>query len=205
MITVGLTGGYATGKSFVAAELQRLGCHIIYADQLGHRVLEPDGEAYGPVVKTFGNEILGEDGHINRKKLGALVFNASGLLEKLTGFVHPAVFRLEEQMLTGFQSEDPYGIAVVEAAILIETGRYKMFDRLVLTVCNEATQIARGSQRDNLSPDEVRARLRRQMPLDEKKKYADYIVNTEGDKQKTVEQVQTIYRSIRALADSQQR
>src|SRR5438270_13111161 len=128
MFTVGLTGGYATGKSFVAAELERLGCHLIYADRLGHDVLLPEGEAYGPTVAAFGEGILNEDGSINRKKLGAVVFSSPDLLQKLESFVHPAVFHLEHRMLEQFEAKDPGGIAVIDAAILIETGRYRMFD-----------------------------------------------------------------------------
>ena len=204
MMKIGLTGGYATGKSFVAAELERLGCHVIYADQLGHRVLEPNGEAYAPTVSTFGREILSGDGRIDRKKLGALVFKSPAMLEKLTSFVHPAVFRLEEQTLADFRREDPEGIAVIEAAILIETGRYKIFDRLILTVCDEDTQIARGIKRDSLSADEVRARIGKQMSAEKKKPYADYVVDTSGEKKETIQQVQAIYLRLKSLAEAEQ-
>lgn len=204
MITVGLTGGYASGKSFVAAELERLGCYLIYADRLGHQVLEPDGEAYAPTIEAFGREILGGDGRIDRKKLGTVVFGAPELLDKLTSFVHPAVFRLEAQMLTGFQTDHPQGIAVIEAAILIETGRYKMFDRLILTVCDEATQIERGIKRDGLNAEQVRQRLRKQLPVAEKTSYADYVVDTSGEKQETIRRVQAIYLNLKTLAETKQ-
>lgn len=204
MIKVGLTGGYASGKSFVAAELERLGCCVIYADQLGHQVLEPSGEAYSPTVEAFGPEILGSDRRIDRKKLAAVVFGAPELLQKLTSFVHPAVFRLEEEMLAHFASQNSNGIAVIEAAILIETGRYKTFDRLILTVCDEATQIHRGIKRDALSAEQVRQRISRQMPVEEKTHYADYVVNTSGDKEETIRQVQAIYQDLKALAETKQ-
>ncbi len=202
MIKVGLTGGYASGKSFVASELERLGCYLIYADLLGHQVLEPDGEAYAPTVEAFGWEILGSDGRIDRKKLGAMVFRTPDLLQTLTGFVHPAVFRLEEQMLNGFQAENPRGIAVMEAAILIETGRYRMFDRLILTVCDEDTQILRGITRAGLTAEQVRQRMRQQMTVEEKTAYADYVVDTSDEKQETIRQVGAIYRNLQALAES---
>ena len=202
MIKVGLTGGYASGKSFVAGELERLGCYLIYADRLGHRVLEPDGEAYAPTAEAFGPEILDNDRRIDRKKLAAVVFQAPELLEKLTGFVHPAVFRLEERMLADFAAQNPNGIVVIEAAILIETGRYKMFDRLILTVCDEATQISRGMKRDRLSLEQARQRISRQMPVEEKTSYADYVVNTSGDKKETIRQVQAIYRDLKALVET---
>ena len=175
MLKVGLTGGYATGKSFVAAELQRLGCKIIYADKLGHRVLQPDGEAYLPTVETFGPEILAPDATIDRKRLGAIVFGSPALLEKLNSIVHPAVFRLEEKALQEFLREDPGCIVVIEAAILIETGRYRNFDRIILTTCDEEIQIARAVSRDKLQREQAVARLRNQMPAEEKKAYAHYV------------------------------
>ena len=205
MLKVGLTGGYASGKSFVARELERLGCHLIYADELGHAVLLPGGEAYAPTVQAFGAGILSADGTIDRKKLAGTVFGSPELLDKLSGFVHPAVFRLEKQLLDGFEAQDPRGIAVIEAAILIETGRYTAFDRLILTACDETTQIARGIKRDHLTREEVLARLQKQMPLDEKKKYAHYIVNTSGPKEQTIHQVECIYAELKCFAEAGQR
>lgn len=200
MIRVGLTGGYATGKSFAGSELERLGCRLIYADKLGHQVLEPGGDAYLPAVKEFGREILDEAGRIDRKKLGNLVFGAPHLLNKLTALVHPAVFRLEDQIMRSQAAANPQSIAVVEAAILIETGRFQNFDRIVLTTCDEDVQIARGMQRDGLSEVQVRARLKEQMPFSEKSKHAHYIVDTGREPQETIHQIQAIHRELLALA-----
>jgi dephospho-CoA kinase len=201
MIKVGLTGGYATGKSFVAAEFERLGCHVIYADRLGHAVIEPGGHAYRPVVQAFGPEILGADQSIDRKKLASIVFSSPELLQRLNGFIHPAVFRLEEEMLDRFAKEDPRGIAMIEAAILIETGRYSVFDRLILTVCSTETQIARATRRDHVTREEVLARLSRQMPVEEKKRYAHYVINTDGPKDATLRQILPIYQDLTQLAE----
>jgi dephospho-CoA kinase len=205
MLKVGLTGGYASGKSFVAAEFERRGCLVIYADQFGHRVLEKNGEAYEPTVKAFGPGILQPDGSIDRKKLAATVFGSPELLTALSSFVHPAVLRLEQQTLKAWQAQHSSGIAVMEAAILIETGRYTAFDRLILVACDPETQIARGMKRDHLTREEVLARLARQMPLDEKKKYAHYIINTDGAKEDTVRQVDEVFRNLKQLAESAQR
>jgi dephospho-CoA kinase len=204
MLTVGLTGGYASDKSFVAAELARLGCFLIYADKLGHDVLMPGGEAFEPAIQMFGRGILSADGSIDRKKLGEIVFSSPELLKKLTDVIHPAVFRLEAHLLDSAKQEDPNGIAVIEAAILIETGRYKVFDRLILTACDEATQIARGMTRDGLTPEAVKARIDKQLPLAEKKKYADYVVSTDGTKEDTLRQVETVFRDLERLARAHQ-
>ncbi len=200
MLKVGLTGGYASGKSLVAAELARLGCHVIYADELGHSVSEPGGEAYPKIVEAFGPEILSKDGMVDRKKLAAIVFESPELLEKLTGLVHPAVFRLEKRMFAEFEARDPQGIVVLEAAILIETGRDAAFDQIILTACDRETQIARGMKRDHLTREQVLARLDAQMPLEEKQKRAHYIVDTSGSKQETMLQVAQIYRELKEIA-----
>src|SRR3954447_12551810 len=200
MLKVGLTGGYASGKSFVATELAGLGCYLIYADELGHQVLKPGGEAFGPAIRTFGETILSPDGTIDRKKLGQIVFASPELLKRLTDIVHPAVFRLEAELLEAAKRKDACAVAVIEAAILIEAGRYKVFDRLILTACNEATQIARAVARDGVSPESVKARIDLQLPLEEKKKHADYVVNTDGAKEDTLRQVEAIFGDLKKLA-----
>lgn len=205
MLKVGLTGGYASGKSFVASELERRGCFVIYADQFGHAVLERDGEAYAPTVQAFGPDILQPDGSVDRKKLAATVFNSPELLAKLSSFVHPAVFKLERQMVRAWEAEHPEGIVVIEAAILIETGRYSAYDRLILVACDLETQIARGMKRDHLTREEVLARLSRQMPLAEKKKYANYIINTDAAKEDTVRQVDDVFLDLKQLAEGAQK
>lgn len=200
MIKVGLTGGYATGKTFVATELERSGCHVIHADRLGHAVLEPNSEAYNPVIAEFGREILSSDGTIDRKKLASIVFMDPARLQILNSLVHPAVFRLEEQMLNDFERDDPNGIVVIEAAILIEAGRAEFFDRLIVTTCSLETQIARGMGRDKLSREQVMARIERQMPQEEKTRYADYVIDTSGPKSETIQQVRGVYEDLKGLA-----
>jgi dephospho-CoA kinase len=198
MLKVGLTGGLATGKSFVAQALQDLGCHIIRADQLGHQVLASTGSAYVDVVREFGPEILLPNGEIDRRRLGAEVFGKPDRLALLNSLVHPRVFELEEQQMAEAAKLDPTGISVVEAAILIETGRYKIFDRLILTVCSEAEQIQRAMERDRLTESEVRARLASQMPLAGKRKFADYVIDTSGNKEHALEQTVKVYQLLRS-------
>jgi dephospho-CoA kinase len=200
MLKVGLTGGYATGKSLVAHELERLGCHVIYADVLGHEVLFPAGEAYAPVLAEFGPEILDEQSRIDRKKLAEVVFGDAVRLHKLSSIVHPAVFRLEARMLQEITASDPRGIAVIEAAILIETKRDKWFDRIILTACDEDVQIARGMKRDKVTREQVLARMANQMPLAEKRKHADYVIDTGGTKEESAGQVEEVYRDLERLA-----
>lgn len=205
MLKAGLTGGYASGKSFVAAELQRLGCHVIYADQLGHAVLQPGGAAYQPTIELFGREILAAGGAIDRQALASIVFASGELLASLNAIVHPAVFELEEKMLQEFETEDPRGVAVLEAAILIEAGRYRACDKLILTACSLETQVMRGMKRDRLTREQVLARIEKQMPLEQKKAFAHYVVDTGGPKEDTLIQVKRIFSELQALAQESPR
>ena len=201
MLTVGLTGGYATGKSFVASVLEVRGCFVVYADKLGHAVLEIEGEAYWPTVERFGRDILRPDGSIDRKKLGAIVFTDPERLAELNSLVHPTVQRMEDNLLEQYRADHASGIAVVEAAILLETGRYKDFDRLIVTTCDQELQITRGMKRDNLTREEVWARLARQMQVSEKGKYADYVIDTSGPKQSTVLEVEAVFLRLKEQAE----
>ena len=200
MLLVGLTGGLASGKSFVGHALAELGCHLIDADELGHQVLMPGAEAYDAVVNEFGEEILDDDRYIVRRKLGALVWNNPERLAKLNGLVHPPVIAREQQMISEFAKRDPAAIVVVESAILVETGSYRRFDRLIVVVCTVEQQVERAMKRGVYSKEEVLARLSRQLPLEEKVRVADYVIDTSGAKENTLEQVSTLYESLRSLS-----
>lgn len=195
-IRIGLTGGLACGKSFVGRELESLGAHLIHADDLGHRTLAPDGEAYAPVIREFGRDILDPDGRIDRQRLASLVFGNPQRLEKLNAIVHPAVYRLQRRMESEILAADPHAIIVVEAAILIELGTYKNYDRIILVTCDRQQQIERALER-GITAEDVEARLSRQLPLDTKRKFADYIIDTSGDKQDTLRQTRAVYQSLR--------
>lgn len=199
MLKVGLTGGLACGKTFVGEALAGYGCFLIRADELGHEVLSPGGEAFEPAIRDFGPAILDRDGRIDRHQLAGRVFNDPEALARLNALVHPAVRRREEQLIAEFAAREPKGIAVVEAAILIETGSYQRFDRLILVICTEEQQIARAKHRDGLADAEVRARLSRQMPLAEKRKFADFVIDTSGAKEDTLRQTRVVYDQLRRI------
>jgi len=199
MLKVGLTGGLASGKSFVGQALAALGCHLIQADELGHETLLLGGEAYADVAREFGPGILNEDGTIDRKRLAAEVFDKPERLEKLNQLVHPHVFRRERELMETLAKCDQRGVVVVEAAILIETGNYKAFDRVIVVECSEELQIERAMKRDHLDREQVLARLRRQMPLAEKRKFADYVIDTCGSKEETLLRVRDVYEALRRI------
>jgi dephospho-CoA kinase len=209
MLRVGLTGGLASGKSFVGHTLAGLGCLLIQADELGRQVQEPGGEAYAAVVREFGPGILapeepggagsGSARRIDRRRLAAEVFRDPERLHKLNALVHPHVHVLRRKREEDFARAHPDGIAVTEAAILIETGSYRDYDRLIVAFCRPGQQIERAMSRDHLTHEEVLDRMRQQMPLEEKMKYADYLVDTSGAKADTVAQTEAVYNSLLGL------
>lgn len=197
MLKVGLTGGLACGKSFIANELARLGCHVIHADVLGHEVLAPDNEAYRLVLARFGNEVVDADGSISRPRLAARVFRNPEELAALNSIIHPAVRRLEEEQMAAIEARDPNAIVVLEAAILIEAGAHQRFDCLVVADCTEERQLERALARDaTASATDISARLERQMPRSEKLKFADFVIDTSGVKEETLRQTREVYEQL---------
>jgi dephospho-CoA kinase len=199
MLRVGLTGGLACGKSFVGEALQEMGCLLIQADELGHQALSPGGAAYEAVIGEFGPDILAKDRSIDRKALAARVFGNPERLAALNALVHPAVINRQQEIIAEYAALNPHGIAVVEAAILIETGSYRRFDKIILVTCAEEQQVERAMRRNGAVESDVRARLGRQMPLAEKRKYADFVIDTSGEKQETLRQTRAVYQALRRI------
>jgi dephospho-CoA kinase len=199
VLRVGLTGGLASGKTFVGRALADLGCYLIEADKLGHQVMLPGGEAYDAIVREFGPAILDAEGRISRRKLSGIVWGNPERLEKLNGLVHPPVREREEARMAEIALADPTAIVVVEAAILVETGRYKDFDRLIVVTCSAGQQMERALERGSYNKEEILARMSRQLPLEQKLRVADYVIDTSGAKEATLEQVRKVYSSLRSL------
>ena len=200
MLRVGLTGGLASGKSFVAAQLAALGCHVIRADDLGHAVMAPGGEAWGAVVAAFGNSILKDNGEIDRRRLGELVFDRPERLAALNAIMHPPIFHRQERLVAEAEAGDPNGIVVVEAAIMFETGGNVRYQKIIVASCSPEQQIERAMHRDRMSRAQAEARWARQMPLAEKVQRADYVIDTSGTKEETVRQTTHVYQTLRSIA-----
>jgi dephospho-CoA kinase len=200
MLKVGLTGGMACGKSFVAAALGRLGCHIIEADDVGHEVLRPGGEAYDAVVAAFGPEILDERHLIDRSRLADRVFGDPAQLARLNAIVHPAVKARAAREFLELAAQDPNGVVVYVAAILIESEAYRVVDKIIVVSCAREQQMERAMNRPGASEAGVLARLERQMPLEKKKEFADYIIDTSGAKEDTLRQTEIVFEELRRLA-----
>jgi dephospho-CoA kinase len=196
MLKLGLTGGIASGKSFVAARLRERNFRVLDADQLGHKLIEPGQSAYAPVVKEFGNEILRPDNSVDRKKLGAIVFADKEKLAKLNSILHP---RIEESMRAQFaewENENPPDPVFVEAALLIEAGMHKRLDGLVVVWCKPEQQIDRLVAR-GLTEKEARRRIALQLPNEAKLKHATYTIDTSGTMENSLAQVAALAKTLR--------
>jgi len=198
MLRVGLTGGIATGKSTVGAMFVELGCHLIESDQITHQLFEPGQAVYAAVVKQFGNRILALDGTIDRRILGDIVFKDPQARARLNSMVHPAIIQRQQEWLQDMEAQDPHGIAIVDAALMIEVGTYKKYDKVIVVTCSPEMQRGRLRARSALSEDEIESRIRSQMPNEEKIKYADFVIDNSGSIQSTHVQVETVYRQLRA-------
>ena len=163
---------------------------------MGHEVLLRGSEAFEDVIEEFGEAILGQDGEIDRKVLGAIVFRDPEKLAKLNSFVHPHIFRRQQAFLEGVMRDDPDGITVTEAAIMIESGSYTRYDRLIVVVCPEEMQVRRFVERGGTEA-EARDRLARQMSLDEKRKFADFVIDTSGTFDETNKQVRDVHERLK--------
>lgn len=192
MLIAGLTGGLACGKSFVASAMRELGAHVIEADELGHQVLAPGGEAHDAVVAAFGTA--------DRGQLAQLVFGKPEELARLNAIVHPAVRVRVRKMIDEARLLDPHGVVIYVAAILIESGGLKDVERLIVVHCQEDQQVARALERPGATRDAVLARMKHQMPLAEKLAKADFQIDTSGTKDETLRQTKMVFEELRKLA-----
>jgi dephospho-CoA kinase len=199
MLKTGLTGGIATGKSYVLSVLQELGCEVIDADAIVHQLIEPGEPAYQEIIDHFGQEIIGVEGKIDRAKLGAIVFADKTRREKLNSIIHPRVYEAQARWFSDVEQRNPRAIAVVDASLMIETGSYRRFDKLVVVYCHAELQIERLMARNNFTREQALARINAQMPSEEKLKYADYRIDTSGGFEDTRRQVEALYAELQKI------
>jgi len=193
-LLVGLTGGIATGKSTVSEILARLGAVLVDADQLAREVVAPGEPALAEVVREFG-DVLRPDGTLDRKKLAAIVFAEPSRRKRLEAILHPAIRARFDARLDALTREGFEGIVVFDAPVMIESGGYKNMDRLIVVVTDEATQRARLVARDADAADGER-RIASQMPLAEKAKLADYVIDNTGDRAATEARTREVHAAL---------
>jgi len=190
MLVVGLTGGIASGKSTVSRVLTKMGAEIIDCDLLVHELTRPGSRCWQEIVDTFGKDFLRQDGSLNRRKLGLLVFDNPDALEKLNAIVHPAVIGIiKERIEEARKSPEPPDVLVVDAPLLIEAGMVPLVDEVWVVKVDESTQMERLIARDRLTLREALSRIKAQMPLEEKIKFADVVIDNSGIVEETERQV----------------
>jgi dephospho-CoA kinase len=194
-LLVGLTGGLATGKSTVSAILRSLGCVIIDADVLAREVVGPGQPALAAIAQEFGADVLQADGSLDRKRLGAIVFVDPARRRRLEAITHPAIRDRYLGQLAELQAQGFEGIVVWDAPVMIESGGYKHMDRLIVVATDEATQRARLVARDGDAADGAR-RIASQMPLAEKVKLADYVIDNSGDRAATEARTREVHAAL---------
>ncbi|MCI0485958.1 MAG: dephospho-CoA kinase [Blastocatellia bacterium] len=196
MLKVGLTGSIAVGKSTVLAALGDLGCVTFDADIIAHSVMEPGREAYEEIVREFGSNILARDGSIDRSKLGPIVFRDDERRKRLNEIVHPRVIEEQNRLLCEAKAASPDAIAVVDAALMIESGGYKRFDKLIVVFCDREMQIERLMRRNLITRQEAELRIAAQMSSEEKRRYGDYEIDTSGPVEQTRLRVAEVYNEL---------
>jgi dephospho-CoA kinase len=200
MLRVGLTGSIATGKSFVSGVLAGLGCHVVDADELARKVVERGTEGLRRVSEAFGAGVVREDGALDRAALGSLVFGDEERRALLNSILHPLIMAEQDALLNQWELEDPRGVGIVDAALLIESGGFRRFDKLIVVHCRPDVQLERLMRRNGLSREDASARIAAQLPQEEKLKHADFAVDTSGSFDETRARIEEVYEQLRRLA-----
>lgn len=197
MLRVGLTGSIAVGKSFVTSVFAELGCRVLDADQTAREVVLPGAAGLKAVVQTFGPEVLAPDGTLDRARMASIVFADEEKRLRLNHILHPFIIARQDEILREWEREDPDGIAIVDAALMIESGGYKRFDKLIVIHCRPEVQLERLMLRNKLTLAEAQRRIASQMPQEEKQQYADYLIDTSDGFEPTRKRTIEVYNDLR--------
>lgn len=200
MLRVGLTGGIATGKSLVSGYFKGLGAHIIDYDLLAREVVALELPAWKDIVNYFGKDVLQMDGSLDRNKLGRIVFNDEAKRLKLNSFTHPRVIEEAKKQEEAVGQAEPDAVIVHDVPLLFEVGIDKMVDKTVVVCITEENQVKRLMARNKMSRGDALSRIRAQMPVAEKVKRADYVIDNNGSMENTKKQVVELYGKFAALA-----
>lgn len=195
MRRVGLTGGIATGKSYVASRFLAAGVPVIDADVLARDAVAPGSAGLAAVVERFGRVVLTSDGTLDRARLGDIVFRDQAARRDLEAIVHPFVRREIESFFERVPPDVPF--AVADIPLLYETGRQRQFDRVVVVACGRETQLTRVMARDGVTHEEAEHRIAAQLPIDAKVTLADHVIRTDGTHEETDAQVTALIEKLR--------
>lgn len=192
-LRVALTGGIATGKSHCLSQFAALGAAVVDADELAHQVVEPDSPGFKKVIARFGREYVRDDGTLDRRRLGSLIFADEGARRDLEAIVHPAVYAAIEAWFARHRRS----IAIADIPLLYETGRQPDFDGVIVAACPRAMQLERLTRRNRLSVEDAQRRIDSQLSIDEKKERADFVIDTSGTFEATKAQIEDVWERLR--------
>lgn len=198
MLKIGLTGSIAVGKSFVLDVLRELGARTLDADAIAREVVEPGTPGLKASVAEFGDGILNPNGSLDRAKLGAIVFADEAKRQKLNSILHPFIIKRQDEIMRRWEQETPDAVSVVDAALMIESGGYERFDKLIVVHCRPEIQAERLMKRDGLSREEADRRINAQMPQAEKMTYADFLIDTSGGFEDTRSQIESVWQQLKS-------
>ncbi|MBC7348374.1 MAG: dephospho-CoA kinase [Candidatus Aminicenantes bacterium] len=196
MLIAALTGGIATGKSVVARILSEKGCFVQNADLLAHELMSPGSEIWQELLQHFGPGILQEDRTIDRQKLGEIIFREEAERLFLNRLTHPRLLEKIQQTISQLEKTGGYEIYITEAALVIETGYYHYYDRIILTHCQPEIQLERLCRRNGITREKALEKIRAQLPDEQKIPLAHYLINTSGSLEETVEQTERVYLNL---------
>ena len=201
MLKVGLTGSIAVGKSYVCEVFRNLGAFVIDADQTAREVVAPETQGWRLIIEQFGSNILLPNNEIDRAKLGAIVFADKEKRQLLNSIVHPLVIEKQNEWIQRKESENADGIAIIDAALMIESGGYRRFAKLIVVWCAAEIQISRLMTRNGLSRAEAVQRINAQMSQTEKKRYADFLIETTEGFEATRQQTVEVFEQLKLLSN----
>jgi dephospho-CoA kinase len=200
MISAGLTGGIGSGKSTAAALFASLGATTINSDEIGRDMMKPGSVVYDRIVSGFGPEVVDAHGQLDRAKLADIVFHDLDKLKHLNAIVHAPVLREIDRRMQLQRAKNPQAVVVVESAVLFEAGQERRFDKMIVAWCRPEQQVERFVARSHLPEEDVRRRMAAQMPGDEKKRRADFVIDTSLSMEDTERQVREVFAELQALA-----
>jgi dephospho-CoA kinase len=201
MLRVGLTGGIATGKTYCLRRFGSHGAAVVDADRLARDAVAPGSPALEAIAARFGAEMLGPGGALDRPRLAAVVFADEGARRDLEAIVHPIVYRMIAEWFAGVEAEGRR-LGIADIPLLFETGHAETFDRVVVAACPPETQVRRLMERDGLSEKAAHGRLAAQWPIAEKRRAADFVIDTGGTPAQTDARVDTVWAALQAAARS---
>ena len=196
MVIIGVTGSIGTGKTTVSGMFRRMGAVVIDADEISHQLIYPGKAAWKKVVSAFGKTVLRRDHFIDRKILGRKVFSDRRLLKKLSGIIHPLVYKEIRGKIAKIKRSDPSAIVVVDVPLLLESGGQKQVDKVIVVTAPRSIQLARACGKFGIGRSEVSRRIKAQMPLKEKVKAADFVIDNGGSLVSTAKQSRAIWKKL---------